>query len=344
MQEQFPMLIRLVLDFQDYIGNPVPVLPDEFLCGSAPSLQFLELCSVPFPTLPKLLLSATQLVRLTLEKIPDSGYISPEAIVTSLATLADLKYLTIEFESSLSLPSRESRRPSLPTRIVLPALTHLQFQGPSEYLEDLVARVDAPLLDCIWITFFHRHLFDILQLVRFMRRTTSFQALNEAHVVFESYGVQVRSLPLTRTFDEKSGLRILCRSDWELSSQVQDIASLFPSIYVVEHLHIYPPRHLLWRATLEDMQWLEIFHSFTALKNLYICKELAHSRAFAATLQELVEERGTNMLPSLNSLFIEDLQSWGFIQEATELFVTARQLLGQRITVSLWERDHEVGD
>ena len=100
MQEQFPVLIHLKLevpqDPHDY-GQKIP-LPDEFLGGFAPRLQSLNLKSIPFPTLPKFLLSATDLVRLTLWDIPNSGYISPEAIVTSLAVLANLKFLTIGFE------------------------------------------------------------------------------------------------------------------------------------------------------------------------------------------------------------------------------------------------------
>ena len=123
------------LDFRLIDSRPAPALPDGFLGGSAPRLQSLELDSIPFPALPKLLLSATDLVHLTLWNIPHSGYISPEAIVTGLAVLANLKSLTIEFESPLSRPDRESRRPPPPTRTVLPALTRFEFQGVSEYLE-----------------------------------------------------------------------------------------------------------------------------------------------------------------------------------------------------------------
>jgi hypothetical protein len=86
MQEQFPALIHLMLDFTaNYSPVPAPALPDGFLGGSTPCLQSLGLQFIPFPALPKLLLSATDLVRLSLWNIPRSGYISPEAIVTALA-------------------------------------------------------------------------------------------------------------------------------------------------------------------------------------------------------------------------------------------------------------------
>jgi hypothetical protein len=99
---------------------------DGFLAGTAPRLQFLELRFIAFPALPKLLLSATDLVHIDLRRIPHSGYFSPEAIATGLAVLANLKYLNIEFESR-SRPYKESRHPPPPTRTILPALTSFQF-------------------------------------------------------------------------------------------------------------------------------------------------------------------------------------------------------------------------
>ena len=61
-----------------------PTVPDSFLGGSAPLLRNLELESFPFPGLPKLLLSATNLVTLLLLYIPDSGYFPPETMATCL--------------------------------------------------------------------------------------------------------------------------------------------------------------------------------------------------------------------------------------------------------------------
>ncbi len=105
---------------------------------------------VPFPGLPKLLLSATRLVDLRLWRIPHSGYISPEAMVAGLSALTRLEKLVIRFESPHSHPE-----PDLPTmaRTLLPALTYLRFKGVCGYLEDVVARIDAPLLKDLNISF-----------------------------------------------------------------------------------------------------------------------------------------------------------------------------------------------
>ena len=60
MQQPFPALTRLRLQSRD---ETAPVVPASFLGGSAPRLQTLILDRIPFPGLPKLLLSATHLVR-----------------------------------------------------------------------------------------------------------------------------------------------------------------------------------------------------------------------------------------------------------------------------------------
>jgi hypothetical protein len=62
-----------------------------------------------------------------------------------------------------------------------------------------MARIDAPLLDSIRINFFHQLVFNLPQIAQFMRRTTRFQELDEAHVVFDDDGVRVESLPPTLT-------------------------------------------------------------------------------------------------------------------------------------------------
>ena len=115
-------------------GDIVQVQPDSFLGGSAPRLQTLSLDSIPFPGLPKLLLSATHLVRLSLRSVPDSGYISPEVLATCLSVLTRLEDLSIQFQYC---SDRISRRPPPQARTLLPVLTELSISGVSEYLEDL---------------------------------------------------------------------------------------------------------------------------------------------------------------------------------------------------------------
>ena len=214
MQQPFPALTFLQLGFQDewetvqwpfvpltrlQLGieeETAPVVSTSFLGGSAPLLQSLILTYLPFPGLPNLLLSTTRLVRLVLRRIPYSAYISPEAMVTCLASLTRLECLIIEFESPRFLPDPESRRPPPQTRTLLPVLTILHFQGVVEYSEDLVARIDAPLLENLAVTFFHQDIFHTAQLTQFISRTPRFSARDEARVVYSGRDFSVR-LPQT---------------------------------------------------------------------------------------------------------------------------------------------------
>ena len=344
MQKPFPALIKLTLEtFPDFTPAPAPALPDGFLGGSAPRLQSLELNRIPFPALPTLLSSATDLVSLTLLNVPDSGYISPEVIVAHLATSANLKSLNIQFES---LHDWASWRPPLPTRTVFPALIRFQFYGVSDYLEDLVSRIDAPLLNSIDITFCHQLISDIPNLAQFMRRTTKIEALNEAHVDFDRYTVVVQSLQ-SLTSDKKFGLVISCvDDDWQFSSLGEVLMPLFPSIFMVEHLYIHGTAYTLSREDVEDLRLPEIFNSFsteffhalTTVKNLYI--HMRHAEFFALILLKHFLEIATDVLPALESLCLEGLQPSEPLQEGIGQFVAVRQLAGHPVAISYqkWEK------
>jgi len=95
MQEPLPALTFLYLG-QSTSGG-VRILPKAFLGGSAPQLRSLCLVGVPFPALPKLLLSTSHKVTLQIHEISIKGYISPGAMAACLAALPNLKDLSIQF-------------------------------------------------------------------------------------------------------------------------------------------------------------------------------------------------------------------------------------------------------
>lgn len=146
MQGPFPVLRCLSLGCDANLNDAL-VVTDAFLAGSASHLRLLGLGGVPFPTLPRLLLTARDLVHLNLWGITSAGYVSPEAMATYLATLKRLRSLDIIFRSKTSFPDRTSQISPPPTRSVLPALLRFTFRGISEYLEDLMAQIDTPQLE-----------------------------------------------------------------------------------------------------------------------------------------------------------------------------------------------------
>jgi len=330
MQVPFPELTELW--FISHGGGTPPVAPDSFLGGSAPRLQYFQLWGIPFPTLPKLLLSATHLRRLDLSDIPHSGYISPEAMGALLSVLSSLQTLLLGFQSPQSSPDRESRRPPPPKRSVISTLTHFSFQGVIEYLDDLVTFIDAPQLNALFITFFFNQIdFDCPQLAQFISRTSKLRDW-DAHVEFDD---STASVGLSSLFSKYSGIEISCKEpDWQLSSIAQVCSSCLPFLSRAEDLYI---RHrysqLVWKNdAIDNTLWLELLLPFPTVKNLYLSKDFAPG--IAAALQEIV---GTEVLPSLQNIFVEGLEPSGPFQEKIGQFVTARQRSGHPIAISVWE-------
>ena len=287
MQAPFPELTDLHLSFGALSYGYVPVLPDLFLGGSASRLRYFCLDGIPFPGLPKLLLSATHLVNLYLRHIPHSGYISPEVMATCLSMLTSLEVLELQFYSPQSSPDREARRSPSQTRSVLPVLNFFWFKGSNEYLEDLVARIDTPQLYQLSVTFFNDIDFDTPELVRFVSRSSRFKAPNKAHVCFGSRTASVKFHPqaaTTQYFDVK----ISCREpNWQLSSLAQICTASLPLLSTTVNLFIYETYNsqLEWKDGIENIEWLEFLLPFAAVKNLYLSKHFVPR--IAPALQEI---------------------------------------------------------
>ncbi|KAH9172914.1 hypothetical protein EDB89DRAFT_2242640, partial [Lactarius sanguifluus] len=191
LQEPFPALTHLDIStvrLREY----VPILPAEFLGGSASCLQEITLSGIPLPTLPALLLSASDLVTLSLRNIPPTGYIPPEAMLACLTALPRLKTLHIGFRPPI--PSLDRMPPPPVTRTVvprvLPTLSYFEFQGTSEYLDDLISQIDSPQLDQIVVVYHLNWLVDfqvtVAELSKFVDRTGGSKStpFKHAHVAF----------------------------------------------------------------------------------------------------------------------------------------------------------------
>jgi hypothetical protein len=148
------------------------------LGGTAPRLRS------PFPGLPKLLLTATHLVYLSLYNTPRSGYIPPDVMATSLSALTSLESLHLQFRHPRPRLALESRRPRPLIRSILPSLTKIRSKGASEYLEEILARIDAPRLNALHITFFNQIIFDTPQLFQFISRRPTLRAPEKGRIAF----------------------------------------------------------------------------------------------------------------------------------------------------------------
>src|SRR5712672_1085531 len=338
MQKPFPELtsLRVWLDFGD--RDLLSVLPDSFLGRSVPRLRELRLRSIPFPSITTLLLSAKSLVTLSLWNIPDSGYISPDAMATALTAMTTLETLRLSFRSPRSRPNPASRPLHLPTPFVLPALTELEFNGVYEYLEGLLARIDVPALYKLIIIFFMDLDFDLPHLHRLIGHAEEFKALDQATVLILNRSIQLSIYPKTGVVDHHSllNLQIICEElDQQISSLAQVCRSSFPLISALEKLEIREPHEVTsshWKVDMENARWLALLKPFAALKDLYLTDEIA--RRVCGALQKLSGERANEVLPALRNLFVDGCRSFKHIEEAITPLVTARrQLSGHPVAI-----------
>ena len=335
----FPALKRLSLTAHEV---PAPVIPDTFLGGSSPRLQFLHLHGIPFPALPNLLLSARDLVNLRLSGIRRSGSFFPEELVNSISNLSKLESLSLEFRSPQSCPILGSRSPPA-SRVVFPALDRLCFEGVPEYLDDLVSRIDAPLICHLDMTFFNQPFVtsDFRELRQFIGRAEKFKSLTHACINFRFNTVEVSLLLQAQTYHAVLSVGILCKKLhpqlWSLA-QVGS-ASLLP-VSKVESLEISSEllkEQLHQEHTEEDGRWLNVLQPFSAVKNLYPQENTLPSLAYA--LNDVPEERITEVLPALQGLTMDeplppgpiDTPSAPAVQEAIERFIAMRRLPPARV-------------
>ena len=343
MQKSFPELTHLELG---NTGGQGPILPDSFLGGTAPRLRSLWLHSIPFPGLSKLLLSATNLVKLELHRIPylDSGYIPPELMATWLSALISLEFLHLQIIYSQSTLESQRLPPPLLSRSILPILTTMLFTGASGYLEEILTRIDAPRLNEMHITFTNIFISDTRQLLQFISRTPTLMAPKMGHITFISGAIVVKFPSRT------SGLGVLSvkipsmmTSEWPISRHEQFCTSSLPLISTLEDLYIlqvgdlYSLQHQL--DDVENTLWLQLLHPFAAVRNLYLCKNFEHR--IAPALEELAGARTTEVLPALDNIFLEGLQPLRPFHEGIERFVAARQLTSHPVAVSRWDKDSE---
>jgi hypothetical protein len=328
MREPFPILTLLRLSKSSEDRN-VSTLPNTFLGRSAPCLREIYLEGIPLPTLPTLLSSANDLVNLQLHSIPNNGYISPAAMVTGLAALTRLKTLSIRFQSSVFRFHNSDRTPPL-ARIVLPSLTLFGFRGNSEYLEDLVAQIDAPRLVFSRITYFNQLIFQVPQLSRFITRAENLGPAPFRHAQVGLGGGKVYISFVCEQgspFKSYLFLQISCRGlDWQVSCLAQILSQSSPILSHVAHLSVHA--HCLqpgWKHDMVHSDWLDLLRPFVVVETLLVSRQLAGHVALA--FQQVTGETVTELLPALHLLCLE-----GQLDGSVGKFTAVRRYFSRTVT------------
>ena len=209
------------------------------------------------------------------------------------------------------------------TRVVLPALTLFKFQGVSEYLEDLVAQIDAPCLTSIRIKCFDQVAFQVPQLFRFICQTQIFeQALTmNADVRFCSSFVKI-CLSSGPASSHRTFLDFQISSQW-LDSQVSHLAEALSqsSMILFNVHHLFMLTYGSQREDVDNIEWLALLRQFTAVETLVVPCGIA--RPIADALNKVTAAMAPDILPALRLLHMIS-EGAGCVEE----FVAARQLSG----------------
>ncbi|KAH9009733.1 hypothetical protein EDB84DRAFT_1545852 [Lactarius hengduanensis] len=304
------------------------VLPGTFRWGSR--LRSLRSTRVAFSALPRLLLSSPSLIDLQLHEIPSAGYFSPETFANALSGMTRLQSLSLHF---LSLPCRSNHinvSPPSGRRIVLPSLTHLKFRGSSNYLDSLVARIDAPCLGDIEIKFFTQLTYDVSQLGQFFDRIETQKSYHRADVLTSKCAVSISFTK--RGSPTRLRLEISCgQSDWQLSCMAQICNDLPASLLGVGDIGINTTRPSTGKDDVDCELWLELVRSFRRAKRLFVAGKLATDivRALRSADGEPV-----TVLPVLQDFYVQEpVPIYVPVREVMAPFVTFRRLCGRSVRV-----------
>jgi hypothetical protein len=232
----------------------------------------------------------------------------------------------LSFDSSLLNLIHITETPLPLTRVILPSLTEFRFEGVSEYLEELVSRIDAPLLNRIHITFHRDIIFDVPQLYDFIVRSETINLksheYNSAKVLLGPSAAYIDLRP-------SPSLGMECDTFYQgLSWTVRLCNRLSPLLCHTTWLKIRGDIFNHEEELLEDTAselCSQLFRPFTAVWNLNVSMDVGPFVARA--LCGLTGERVTEVLPALKHL---DLTGWTSIldetQEVLKPFIAARHL------------------
>jgi len=200
----FPMTEKVIAP----IDGKFPML--EFLCIApmhdtdflfpkafqAPQLHHLILVNLMSPIGSPLLSASMGLVALSLVNIPPSTHLQPDQFLRRVSLMPHLEILWIGFDPGscnhhvdVDLTHMDDT-----IHITLPNLRFFQFCGFNTYSEALLARIVAPHLEAVKITFWEEWTFSVPCLLQFMSTSEDLR-LGGAVLSFNSGGARLSIYP-----------------------------------------------------------------------------------------------------------------------------------------------------
>jgi len=328
MVEEFPMLGFLYITAPTK-GDASLVLPQTF---QAPHLRHLVLDNVICPITSPLLTPTAGLITLSLMEIRPSANLRPLDLLQRLALMPQLETLGIDFHSPV--PSRDiERQLRIPTvHVTLPNLRWFGFRGVSAYLEALLPRITAPLLEKLQILFFNQLTFFVPRLLEFIGSAENLR-FSSARLTFDEEGISASMYPYEGAKMYAVYVDVGCKQfDWQVASTAQILNTLRSVFSSVEHLTLEDERYAIsseQRDGVNHAQWRKLLESFNNVKTLLVDAGLVGDLS-CSLLDDGESSPAELFLPELKEV------SYSTTDDAGDLFtrfIDARQKAGRPVTL-----------
>jgi hypothetical protein len=330
MDGQFPILERLFIWPQTQDDNVSLTLPTTF---QAPHLGMLSIFYIALPVGSSLLTTNFGLILLEMLNIPPSAYFQPSYLVERISSMPQLEGLSVGFTAPT--PTRHVERQALHAltgmRLTLPNLRRLIFRGVNAYLEELLARINTPLLEDLKVRLFNQPSFTVSHLSQFINRTESLRPVF-SQVFF--YGDTVILSANSRQGDKVShlSLAVVCRHiDWQVSAAAQIFNALVPILSLTVRLTLGYKEHdrsSEHHNEINRMQWRNVLRPFNGVKAIQIYENLIGH--LSHSLQPEDGELPLEFLPELSELVY---YKEGDPSDAFTPFIDARQIAGRPVVL-----------
>jgi F-box-like len=336
LNRTFPILETLSLtSFEDDIPM---ILPDNF---ATPRLRALHLHNIPLEDASLVLTNSVtaNLISLRFDRIEEYSYVPPEHLLELISSMPQLENLSIGFGPTflLSDPDREFWHADM-HRVVLPSLWNLTFTGDSAYLEKLLARISAPLLQCFHVTYSPKPSLAVKALPAFLKTIQDIDF--RAAVVSFSGTVAITYYP-EKPSDSSSCLMLAMGSDdkidrfnEQVATMVQICTAISPVLRFVESLAIefnraYVPDDFAVRRE----HWCIFLRSLGAVRRLRA--DVALTRELVRTLNPEDGMATEELLPMLSELVV--VSRVDLVRNPFDSLIHTRSLVGYDIDFQVIE-------
>ena len=314
---EFPILESLYVMPREY--NWLLNLPETF---RAPYLRHLLLGSPRLTTIGNLVSKSPHPIPIAVHQ---------NALFQWLSLMPQLEVLGITisyyFDRTASLSSLLMRTPIM-TRVTLPNLRWLGFQGPSTQLKELLPQVTIPHLEKLQVYFLNKLTLSAPH--QQVMNTLGNLPLNAIMLIFLEEYIDVMSYPHKGARTYTSCMTLDGRSlNWQVGSAADFCHVLSTVFFAVEHLTLKYDRQLNSSSEEPDRsQWRKLLGSFGGAKTLYVDSELVEQLSYA--LQPGEGESPMELLPELQELSYPAIAS---SLNAFTQFIDARQRAGGPVTI-----------